>query len=207
MKPIPTTILLAIIFFLLNACKTLKTSEAQPKMTTTDLIVFQDGKEIVVHKPIETVKIGKKEFSLRFYNKRYDPENKILHTARIAAFKDPLQLDKVNVGMSMSDVPYFSGGTGLAANSNIGYDKLRLRNDAHHYTYYTNEDRKRLDLLEENGELLKLEFDIPALYYNDTDYKMSDPQLKAFYIAFLIDRNLNGIIDKGELKKLTLKFK
>lgn len=207
MKPVRPIIFIPIFLILLNACKTLKTPKGKVKGTTTDLVVFQEGKEIVVHKPVETVKIDKKVFSLRFYNERYDPENKKMHSAHIAAFKDTLQLDKVNVGMAISDVPYFSGGTGMAANTYNGYDKLRLRNDAHHYTYYTNEDDKRLNLLEDNGELLRLEFEVPALYYDDWKFKMSDPQLKTFYIAFLIDRNLNGIIDKGELKKLTLKFK
>ncbi len=207
MKLVRPALFFTASLVLLNACKALNNPEKKGESSTTDLIVFQDGKEIVVHKPVETVKIGKKVFSLRFYNKRYDPENKKLHTARIAAFKDPLQLDKVNVGMSMSDVPYFSGGTGMAANTYNGYDKLRLRNDAHHYTYYANEDRKRLNLLADDGALLKLEFDVRALYYDDTDYKMSDPQIKALYIAFLIDRNLNGTIDEGELKKLTLRLK
>jgi len=87
------------------------------------------------------------------------------------------------------------------------YESLIFNNRGHHYTFYENRKSNRLKLIDDSGNLLKLEFEINSLYYNNKKVKMENTELKEFYIAFLIDRNLNGIIDNGELNKLTIKIK
>ena len=180
---------------------------SEKKNTKNGLIIFQNGVETSVNNLSETIEIDKKEFSLRFYNKKYDSENKEFHSAQIAAFVDKSEFDKVKVGLSKADIPCFEPGSGMAPDKSGKYETLIFNNNGHHYTIYENPESERLNLLEDSGKFLKLEFEINSLYYDTMEVKMTDTKLKEFYIAFLIDRNLNGTIDKGELKKLTFKIK
>lgn len=177
------------------------------KKVVDKLYLFQNNKEIEIKGENAKIKIDKSKFSLRFYNKRYNPDAKELYAAQIAAFSDKSELDKCEIGMLEADIPYFSPGSGIAADRNNGYKELYLNNYGHHYLYYKDTAYKRLNLLGESGKILKLEFGIDKLQYNDREVKLSDTDLEEFYLAIFIDRNLNGIIDDGELHKLTIKLK
>lgn len=207
MNLLKTTLFLTLVIFLVQACKTLKNSQGKKKGSTTELIIFQNGMETSVNSSSLTVAIDKNEFSLRFFNKRYNSESKEFCSAQIAAFIDKSELDKVKIGMTKSDLPCFEPGSGMAPDRSGKYESLIFNTSGHHYTIFENSESKRLNLLDDSGKLLKLEFDINSLYYDNTEVKMSDTKLDEFYIAFLIDRNLNGTIDKGELTKLTIKIK
>ncbi len=207
MKHLRLAFILTLTLVLVQACKTSKTANGNKKNTKNGLIIFQNGVETSVNNLSETIEIDKKEFSLRFYNKKYDSENKEFHSAQIAAFVDKSEFDKVKVGLSKADIPCFEPGSGMAPDKSGKYETLIFNNNGHHYTIYENPESERLNLLEDSGKFLKLEFEINSLYYDTMEVKMTDTKLKEFYIAFLIDRNLNGTIDKGELKKLTFKIK
>ena len=200
MKHLRLAFILTLTLVLVQACKTSKTANGNKKNT-------KNGVETSVNNLSETIEIDKKEFSLRFYNKKYDSENKEFHSAQIAAFVDKSEFDKVKVGLSKADIPCFEPGSGMAPDKSGKYETLIFNNNGHHYTIYENPESERLNLLEDSGKFLKLEFEINSLYYDTMEVKMTDTKLKEFYIAFLIDRNLNGTIDKGELKKLTFKIK
>jgi N-methylhydantoinase B/oxoprolinase/acetone carboxylase alpha subunit len=207
MKPIRLITILTIALCLTQACKTLKLGKGTKGSFNTQLTVFQNGTENPISNLSETIEIDKTQFSLRFYNKKYDSENKKFYSAQIAAFRDKSELDKLITGLSMSASTCFSPGSGMAANRSNKYTKLILNNRGHHYAPYKNTDSKRVNLLEDTGKLLKLEFEINSLYYDNKEVKMTETELKEFYLAFLIDKNLNGIIDKGELNKVTIKIK
>jgi hypothetical protein len=174
---------------------------------TSELLIFQNGVEKTVGGFNETIEIDRKEFSLRFYNKRYDAENDKFYSAQIAAFIDKTEFDSIRVGIAKSDLPCFEPGSGMAPSKSGKYESLIFKNSGHHYTTYENSDSKRLKLLEDKGDLLKLEFEITSLYYDSKKIKMKNTKLNEFYIAFLIDANLNGMVDEGELHKVTIKVK
>jgi len=207
MKIIKTTLILTLLVIFMQGCKTLKNSKGKEENSITKLTIYQNGVETTIISPYETVEIDKKEFSLRFYNNRYNSESKEFYSAQIAAFINKSELDKVKIGISKSDLSCFEPGSGMAPYRSGKYESLIFNNSAHHYTIYENSESKRLNLLDDSEKLLKLEFEINSLYYDNTEVRMSDTKLDEFYIAFLIDRNLNGIIDKGELNKLTIKIK
>lgn len=192
-----------LIIVLSQACKTAKVNENNYK---TQLSVYQNNKNHPVKKLSKTIKLDKTPFSLRFYNKKYDLENKKFYAAQIAAFMDKSEFDKVNVGLAKTELPCFSPGSGLAASRNGKYESLYFDNEGHHYAYYKNSESKRLRLLKNSGNLLQLEFDINSMVYNNKRVNITQTDLKEFYLAFVIDKNLNGIIDKGELNKLTIKL-
>ena len=207
MKTANPTFMLALVMVLGQACKTQKAADGNKGNDINALIIFQHGVETPVRNPSETVEIDKAAFSLRFYNKKYNSEEEAFYSAQIASFIDKSELDKITVGMSKSDLRCFVPGSGMAPDRSGKYESLIFNNSGHHYVIYENQDSKRLNLLDDSGEMLKLEFEINALYYDNTEVKMTDTKLKEFYMAFLIDRNLNGIIDNGELHKLTVRMK
>ncbi len=200
-----------MIFLLLTAaftqaCQIAKTEKANKSDFETELTIFQNNQEYPITKESETVEVEKKEFSLRFYNKKYDSENKQHYAAQIAAFLDKSELDKIKVGMSKTDLPFFNPGSGMSPDLSGKYESLIFKNTGHHYTFYENIENNRLNLLEDLGSLLRLEFEIKALYYNRNQVQIPETNLNQFYLAFLIDKNLDGIIDKSELYKLTIKL-
>lgn len=194
--------------FLIQSCKTVNFDKATNENFDIQLSVFQNGSEHPISNLSETIEIDKKEFSLRFYNKKYDSKNSKFYSAQIAAFTDKSEFDKIRTGLSITELPCFEPGSGMAPDLSGKYESLIFKNSGHNYAPYENSESKRLNLLKESdGGLLKLEFEINALYYNSKHVKMTKIELKEFYIAFLINKNLNGKIDEGELIKLTIKIK
>ena len=199
--------ILTLTFGLTQACKTSKVNKGVRGSDKAQLIVYQNGNEYAINDFSESIEIERREFSLRFLNKRYDSKNKKFYSAQIAAFTDKSEFDKIKTGLSKTDLPCFEPGSGMAPNKSGKYESLIFNNSGHHYTTYENSDSKRLNLLKESGELLNLEFEVNSLYYSSKEVKMIETDLKEFYMAFLIDKNLNGTIDSGELNKLTIKIK
>jgi len=207
MKSLRPIFILSLLIILTQACKKSKTTNTTHENNSSKLIIFQNNTEIPIKNLSETVEIERKKFSLRFYNKKYKPENKEFYSAQIAAFLNPNELDKIKIGMKKTDLSCFKPGSAMAPARSGKYETLIFNNNGHHYVIYENPENKRLNLIDDSGKLLKLEFEINSLYYNNKEVKMENTELNKFYIAFLIDRNLNGIIDKGELNKLTIKIK
>ena len=206
MKSLKIITILVLAFGLIQACKALKDGKTSDNSFDTQLMVFQDGSEISVSKPFESIEIERNGFSLRFFNNKYDSKNKKFHSAQIAAFTDKSEFDKIKSGMMIRDLLCFKPGSGMAPDRSGRYESLIFDNRGHHYATYENSKSKRLNLLEESNGLLRLEFEINSLYYNSKEVAMAETELQAFYLAFLIDKNLNGTIDSGELHMLTIKM-
>ena len=82
----------------------------------------------------------------------------------------------------------------------------------HHYLYYENTTSRRLNLIEDFGSLLKLEFEVNEFHVRGpdnsiTETPISKTDIDKFFLAILMDHNLNDTIDFGELHKLTITFK
>lgn len=207
MKILRQIIILTLIIGLTHGCKTLRIGKGKKETFKTQLTVYQNGNQTYIDQPSQTIEVERERFSLRFYNQKYDSENKKFHSAQIAAFMDKSEFDKIKIGMSKSDLPCFEPGSGMAPDRSGKYETLIFNNSGHHYVPYENSESKRLKLLEEANGLVKLEFEIYGLYYDNQEVQMTDTELNEFYLAFLIDKNLNGIIDKGELNEITIKIK
>ena len=207
MKAIRLITILTLVIGFTQACKKLKVRKDTKESFATQLTVFQNGTEQPIIDFLETIEIDRKQFSLRFYNKKYDSYNNKFYSAQIAAFTDKSEFDKIKIGILKSDLPCFEPGSGMAPDRSGKYESLIFNNSAHHYTIYENSESKRLNLLKDSGELLRLEFEINSFYYDSKEVKVTETGLKEFYIAFLIDKNLNETIDKGELNMLTVKIK
>lgn len=192
---------LFILLLFLGSCKSLKTT----KPNVDDVILFQNGKEIILNKN-QILEIEKSKFSFRFFNHPYNSAIKQFYNARIAVFLDEDGFEKTKIGMERKDTYYFYDGTAMAAFESNFYESIFVSEEANHYLYYENESNRRLDLLKKEGELQQLEFSISSMYLEDVLYKIEDyPRSNLLFMIF-IDRNLNNIVDENELHKLTLKF-
>ena len=200
-------IILIICLAAVQACKTAQVSEKENKDTLKEISVVQNGKEFKLLGEDCEILIDRDVFSIRFRNKRYDSENKKFYSARVAAFVNRLELQEVKSGMSKSEIKCFSPGTGISPSRSGKYESLFIGKGGHHYLVYENSESKRLKKIDEKDDLLTLEFEINRLFQNGEDEKMSDTELNEFYLAILIDRNLNNVVDEGELKRVTVRIK
>ncbi|WGD33807.1 hypothetical protein [Olleya sp. YS] len=198
-------ILIIGILVLTQSCKSLKNATNESK--TAEITLYQNGNEKIIPKGTSSIAINKDQFSLRFYNKKYNSVTEKYYATQIGAFIDPNDLEKIKVGMKTQDLPCFELGSGMAPDTSGKYESLIFNNSGHHYLNYENSDSKRLNLLKTEKEYRKLEFEINRLYLNNKDVSMRETELSTFYLAILIDENLNGIIEKGELTKLTVDIK
>lgn len=190
------------ILIFLGSCKSLKTS----KPTHDDIMLFQNGKEIILDKN-QTLRIEKSKFSFRFFHKKFEAENNQFNDIRIAVFLDKSEFEKTKVGMKIKDTYCFFEGTGVAASENNFYESIFINDESHHYLYYENESDRRLDLLKKEGEILKLEFPISSIHLQGVYYPIEEfPKSDLFFMIF-IDRNSNKIVDENELHQLALNLK
>ncbi len=190
--------LLLLGFIFLASCSGTKKMASKSKIT--DVFLLQNGQTIKLQSNDQQT-IAKAPFALRFYCQRYTKD--AYHAVQIAALRDQSAFDKVSVGMPMEELANFGPASGLAGTSE-GYDALYLNDYGHHYLYYENEQNRRLLLLDKEGENLFLEFHVPKFFFGDKLYEIADAPISTVYLVIFIDRNADGIMDSGELTKLTL---
>ena len=148
--------------------------------------------------------LKRKPFSILFSLKKYGDAN----VARIAAITSKKNLKKLKPGLDINEKSALGSGWAMACGSN-GYEYLIFRDDAHHYFFYQNKDDKRGELIEKNGDLYKMKFEIRKFwfYYQNKEVAIQNSKINKFYLVIFIDRNNNKIIDKSELTTLKIKLR
>lgn len=169
-----------------------------------EITITQEGRTVLLQDEENKIMLKKAAFTIRFYNKRYTDDTP--YATMISAFTDEASLGKVRVGVKTEDTPFFSPGTGLAADQ-TGYSAIFLDNEANHYLYYKDEKDKRADLVSDDKGILTLEWTPHSFYLKGKDTQFADAGISTVYFVMFTDNNRNGIVDKGELKKVTLTFK
>ncbi|MGB0931942.1 MAG: hypothetical protein ACPGVB_14255 [Chitinophagales bacterium] len=169
------------------------------------IVVYQEGKENLIESESQSIEITDDKFSIRFYNKKYAPERKEFYAAQIAALTDKQAFEQIHIGQQIEDISYFGGGTGMAA-AKGGYESLIINNEAHHYLFYENETSNRLKLIGQKNDNWRFEFVINSFSINREKLPLQNEKIAELYLVILIDRNLNNMIEEGELTKLTLEL-
>ena len=63
-------------------------------------------------------------------------------------------------------------------------------------------------MISKKANILELEWKISGVNFNQTkDLSFNEMKKSTLYFVVLLDRNLDGIIDEGELKVVTVNFK
>lgn len=206
------SIIAILSILVLGSCKTKQVATETETPNTSPHIsypvsIVQKDQETIIKNENQTLQLKADEFSIRFFNKKYDYENNQPYAAQIALFTEKEILNNISVGMDKEMISYFRIGTGIAASRENRYDEIYIDPKIHHYiTYDPVEENKRADLISKKGDMLHLDFPVLALYMNDTTIPMNEIEMNQLYLIILIDINLNSIIDNGELTKVILKF-
>lgn len=195
--------LLSFVLLLTQSCHVLKSNKSVSSHKFDKIYLYQNGEKTVAE---DMIKIAPEEFSLRFYNKKYKPETQEFYTVQLASFLDGKEFEKVKIGQTTAEVPFFESGSGMAPHASGHYETLFLNRFGHHYLYYQDAEKRRLNLIQKQGEQLQLEFVIKAISINGKEKLLSETDVEALYIVIFIDRNLNKIIEKDELSKLTIQL-
>ncbi len=160
----------------------------------------QNGKEVLITKDIERVRVRKDQFSLRYCRPKND------NYCFMSVFPDLKDLNEIKIGDKISDVKCFSSGA-MYQPSKDGYDYLFVRNidkGGFHCLVYGDSCNSTVERIGNYGNFIKLEFVVEKYVYNSKISKMRESLLDYLYFAILNDKNQNGVIDKGELIKLII---
>lgn len=192
--------------------------EEENKDFPIDIRFIQNDRIIPVNEPINEITLNKEPFSIRYFCRRYNVDRKEFYVAQVAILlKDDNQ---ATVGKKLEEITYFEPGTGLAASENGKYKTAFIShpNRGHHYLFYENENRTRVDLISVNKDnVLELNWNISSFYHEKNDnttfefdesniVPISELNLNELFFIILIDKNLNKQIDEGELLKINVKF-
>jgi hypothetical protein len=169
---------------------------------------IQGDSSYVVSAESDTIELERKPFSIRYFGKRYNPDQRQFYVAQIAVLDNRKDIGVLTVGMSKENTTYFEPGTGMAPGYNGKYDTLLVSDKGHHYLLYESENDHRVGLISKKANILELEWKISGVNFNQTkDLSFNEMKKSTLYFVVLLDRNLDGIIDEGELKVVTVNFK
>jgi hypothetical protein len=177
------------------------------RVQSNHLTFIQGDSSYVITDNIDTIQLARKPFSLRYFGRRYDEKNEQFYAAQIAVLGHQDNTPQLKVGQRAGQLAYFEPGTGIAPGVNERYDTLYITNTGHHYLTYENEHAKRVDLVSTSEESLELEWRIEAAFYEDKDVQFTELALASLCFIVFIDKNLDDIIDLGELKTVIVQFR
>lgn len=181
-------------------------ASAQSKNYNVITFVQEDSSK-TISLATDSVMLDRKPFSIVYYGKRYNSQQEKYYAMQVAVLKDAADTLSLGAGKNIAGIPYFEPGTGMAPGANGLYDAITVDNKAHHYLYYENEAERRVSRVSIAHDLLELEWKISGVWLNDQELTLAELTLPALYFVFFDDRNLNEIIDAGEVKIVKVKFK
>ena len=156
----------------------------------------------------DTIELERKPFSIRYFGKRYNAEQRKFYAASIAVLENIKDIGHLTVGMSTSKTTYLEPGSGMAAASDGYGDTLLVTATGHYYLFYETESEKRVNLISKKANILELEWNISGFDLSETtDRSFSRMKKSTLYFVIFFDRNSDEIIDEGELKVVTVNFK
>lgn len=200
------TLLLLIFLFSVGCTPKVVEKISQSKSESIGTVsIVQNGKAQRFDPGTHIIVINKDAFSIQFNNYHYTAEKR--HSARLLAFSYDLNFSEISVGMNIKNNEYLGDGRGKASNEGGFYESIFIDTKGCHYLLYENEDSQRLNLISEEDDLLKLGFDIANVTIKGETKTIGNSALNKLCLVLFVDRNLNYIIDEGELTKLTVVFR
>lgn len=176
--------------------------EQVPSDDPVYLMIKQGDKEITVA-DLQTLKLQRAPFSFRFPTRAYNGNTKEFFAARIACSKtdQPFQF---KVGTDTWDSSVFNPGQGMAAGPG-GYSTMFLKDEAFHYIMYdleNPEDQRAVLIKTVKENVYEVEWEIQSI----NDLPIKKIKISTIYVAFFYDRDLDGIIDEGEYRRVIIIF-
>lgn len=197
---------LSLMMFVALSCN------ASPQKNMNDYIIFQDGVEKVVPVYNGVITLERDAFSIRFYNKKYNKDKKETYGVKVAGFLTKREWSKIKSGLEIEKSPVFDENSSYALTQGGIYNGFFFSDGdeylgGSHHLIYGHPELNTVLLIKKSGEYFKLEFKIEYLFIEEKLVKIADTRLSEFYIAFVNDTNLDGIVNEDELTKVVIKLK
>jgi hypothetical protein len=191
---------------ILFACASMK--EPKKAYESGPVLTFIQGDQrINIPCSDTTLTLKKAPLTLEFTSARYDQERDLFYATRIAATRDKKEFDRFKNGPIAEDNTFFGVATGKSCAEDVEYETLYLDNNGHHYIFYSAEDHKRATLIEELADQqVRLQWTIRSVTEDGKEFPLESCSSEEVYLLFFQDRNLNKVIEDGELKKIILRF-
>lgn len=107
----------------------------------------------------------------------------------------------------IESIQYFEAGTGFAAEKNQVIYYPILSYDGHQYLYYVSNKEKRVDKIGTSGNWDIYKWTLKGVYQYDAEMDWNIYDNDQVHIALIIDRNLDGILQKDEFFNIHINFK
>jgi len=172
-----------------------------------DIVILQGKKNHNIQSDKQSIQLDREAFTIKLYSKKYNSNNQENFITRITASLDQDILNLAQLGENIKESSSFYPSRALAITRGIGYEQLYLNKEAHHILYYENEEDKTISLLSKNEEVLTLGFTVPTFWKDGNSFSIQEATFSSFYLLIFIDKNLDQIINEGELKKVRIDLK
>lgn len=185
----------------------LLTSLYPAQTCSTDNIVIKQGDKVFdIVNPEQTVTLNRSDFSIEFLNKPYQEKKKQHYAVQAVVTEGQIEADQQE-GTVIKAVNFFAPGTGFSTESDqVAYYPF-LSYEGHNYLYYTSTKDRRLDKVGTSGTWDIYKWTLKGVYENEQDITWKNYQKSEVFIALVIDRNLDGIMQKGEFFNVKINFK
>ncbi len=173
---------------------------------STHTLVIKQGNQIFnIHETEQTIKLLPEEFSIEYLNKPYQEKKELFYAAQ-ALVTDRKADIELKEGLSIESIPYFESGTGFAAENNQVVYYPFLSFDGHQYLFYVSNKEKRVDKSGTSGNWDIYKWTLKGVYQYDAEMDWSAYDHTEVNIVLIIDRNLDGVLQKGEFFTIRIDF-
>lgn len=173
---------------------------------STHTLVIKQGNQIFnIHETAQTIKLLPEEFSIEYLNKPYQEKKELFYAAQ-ALVTDRKADIELKEGLLIESIPYFESGTGFAAENNQVVYYPFLSFDGHQYLFYVSNKEKRVDKSGTSGNWDIYKWTLKGVYQYDAEMDWSAYDNTEVNILLIIDRNLDGILQKGEFFTIRIDF-
>lgn len=169
-------------------------------------IVIKQGNQVFnIYDTEQTIKLKPAEFSIEYLNKPYQEKKNLFYAAQ-ALVTDSSVNANLQEGTEIESIPYFEPGTGFAAEKNQVISYPFLSSDGHQYLYYVSNKEKRVEKIGTSGNWDIYKWTLKGVYQYDAEMDWNIYDNDQVHIALIIDRNLDGILQKGEFFTIHIEF-
>ncbi|MBB1150870.1 MULTISPECIES: hypothetical protein [unclassified Myroides] len=176
------------------------------EVTPKTIVVKQGEKTLVIDQKTQNITLKPERFSIEFLNKPYQDKKKLFYAAK-AMLTDNSQFVNEYESMSFDDISFFSPGTGFAA----PFDKNQffpfLSEEGHQYLYYASNSDHRINKIGKQKEWDIYQWNLDGVTIDGNEIKWEDYRIGELYLYFVVDQNLNNIIDPDEHHLIRITFK
>ena len=179
-------------------------SQAQA-ITTNTILVKQGGKTLVIDQKTQDITLAPERFSIEFLNKPYQDKKGLFYAAK-ALLTDNSQFVNEYESLSFDEIEFFSPGTGFAAAFDQNQFFPTLSEEGHQYLYYASNSDYRINKIGQQKEWDIYQWNLDGVNIDGNEIPWSEYRIGELYLYFVVDQNLNNIIDPNEHHLIRINF-